>query len=68
MENILRKMINYADETQDYEVAELAADLLDELSGTFNCPSNWRNIAETLAQEYDGNDWVMENCRLWDYL
>lgn len=34
---------------------------------TINCPSNWRDIGEELAEEYKGNDWVMENCKLYEY-
>lgn len=28
---------------------------------------NWRDIGEELAEEYQGNDWVMDNCRLYEY-
>lgn len=68
MEKTIKKMIEYADKTHDYNVAEFVADLLNNLSVTSNTPSNWRYLAEELAEEYNGNDWIMDNCRLYDYI
>ena len=34
---------------------------MGELSGTYNCPSNWRSILDELYEEYKGNEWAMES-------
>lgn len=67
MENIIREMIESANNHHDYEMADVVYKLLSRFSTTFNCPSNWRNLGEQMAQEYAENDWVMENCKLWDF-
>lgn len=50
-----------------FSLADIAKNLIDEMAGTMNCPSNWRDIGEELAEEYQGDDWVMENCKLYEY-
>lgn len=68
MEEIIKEMIEYAGNTHDYKMAEIAAKLLSKFAETWNCPSNWKNLGEELAEEYNGNDWIMENCKLYDYI
>lgn len=66
MSTILRDMIVHAEKHHDYEVADFVHRLLEELTTTFNCPSNWRDLAEEIANEHI-DDWVDENCRLYDF-
>ena len=40
---------------------------MEELADTINCPSNWRNIGEQLAQKYKDNDWVYSYMQLYYY-
>lgn len=68
MENIIKEMIEYANNTHNYEVAEMVSNILSKYAETFNCPSNWRNLGEEIAEEYNGNEWIMENCKLYDYI
>lgn len=67
VENIIREMIESANNHHDYESAEFIYKLLSKFEGTINCPSNWRYLGEQMAEEYSGNDWVIENCKLWDF-
>lgn len=67
MEDVIRDMIESANNHHDYEMADIVYKLLSQFAGTFNCPYNWLDLGELMAQEYVGNDWVMENCRLWDF-
>ena len=36
-------------------------------TSTFNCPSNWQEIGEKMAAHFQGNDWIEENCKLYDF-
>lgn len=67
MEKIIRDMIGSADLNRDEDMANAVYELLSQFAQTFNCPSNWRSLGEHMAQEYAGNDWVIENCKLWDF-
>ena len=67
MKEIIKNMIEDASIHHDYELAEHVYKLLSEFAITFNCPSNWRDLGEQFAEEYAGNDWTMENCKLWDF-
>lgn len=67
MEQIIENMIESAGKHRDYEMAEMVYNLINELAGTFNCPSNWRDIGEKMAEKYLGDDWIMENCKLYEY-
>lgn len=74
MKNIVKSIIETAQECKnggDYDIAfklvEIAENLIDEMAITINCPSNWRDVGEELAEEYQGNDWVTDNCNLYEY-
>lgn len=74
MKNIVKEIIELAEECTNsgeidigYNLAEIAEKLIAEMALTINCPSNWRNIGEELAEEYNGNNWVIENCKLYEY-
>lgn len=67
MEKVVKDMIDCANIHRDYEMANAVYELLSQFATTFNCPSNWRDLGEQMAKEYDGNDWVVENCKLWDF-
>lgn len=67
MENIIRDMIVYANLHHNEDMAGAVYELLSQFAQTFNCPSNWIDLGEQMAQEYAGNDWVMENCKLWNF-
>ena len=68
MEQTIRNMINQAETEENYSLIEYARQIVDELATTINCPSNWRNIGEKLAEEYDSDSWVYENMELWNYI
>ena len=61
MKEIIKYLLNRAIDERDLELAETASDLMGELTGTYNCPSNWRSILEELYEEYKGNEWAMES-------
>lgn len=67
MKENIKRMIKYAEQNNDYELADIIREILSELADTINCPSNWRNIGEELAEEYSDNDWVTDNCCLYDF-
>ena len=74
MKNIVKSIIETAQECKDggnydaaFSLADIAKNLIDEMAGTINCPSNWRDIGEELAEEYQSDDWGMENCKLYEY-
>lgn len=74
MKDTIISMIHYAEQTEDYELMSYIRNLLEELTSTFNCPSNWRNIGTELAEMYNcpqANNadakWVYEILELWDY-
>lgn len=67
METVIRDMIECVDLLRDEEMANAVYKLLSTFASTINCPSNWRDLGEQMAVEYAGNDWIMENCRLWDF-
>lgn len=69
MKNIVKSIIETAQECKNggeydtaFSLADIAKNLIDEMAGTINCPSNWRDIGEELAEEYQGNDWVRKKC------
>ena len=68
MEQTIRNMINQAETEENYSLIEYAKQIVDELATTINAPSNWRNIGEKLAEEYDSDSWVYENMELWNYI
>lgn len=68
MKQTIIKMIDRAYENRDFEFAGEIAELLSEFAYTINCPSNWRDLGEELAEMYRENDWVTENCKLYDFI
>lgn len=67
MEKIISDMIEQAEANEDLELLEYVRRLVEELADTINCPSNWRNIGEQLAQKYKDNDWVYSYMQLYYY-
>lgn len=67
MYELIKNMIEDAEANEDYNVISYVKDLLYKFADTFNCPSNWRDIGERLAKEYDCSTWVYEELELWDY-
>lgn len=71
MKEIIKNLINIAEKTKDIdmqlEILDEVKNLIYELARTINCPSNWRDIAEELAEEYADNNFVYESLQLWDY-
>lgn len=75
MENIIKSMIEKAiyykeklslyDESR--ELLQFAAQLIEQMSLTINCPSNWRSIGTELAEEYKDNTWIFDELELWNY-
>lgn len=67
MEDIIKDMITYANDHHDYEMADFAYRIMDKMQRTFNCPSNWHDIGENMKNDFAGNDWIEENCKMWDF-
>ena len=67
MYDIIKNMIKQTYEQDNYDLIENIRQLIYEFADTFNCPSNWRDIGERLAKEYDCSTWVYEELELWDY-
>lgn len=67
MKDIIIEMITKAEDEQDFDLAKIAKNLIDELAGTYNAPSDWRSIGEEIEKEYHGNSWVYEAMGLWEY-
>lgn len=68
METTIKLMIEQADTEENYSLIEYVRQLIDKFASTFNCPSDWRNIGEKLAEEYKNNEWVFKQLELWNYL
>lgn len=68
MKNLIKEMIINAKNHNDYELANFIYKLMSEFAVTINCPSNWRDIGEELAEEFNGDEWIMEFCKLYEYL
>jgi hypothetical protein len=54
MESIIEDMISSAYRHKDYEMAAMAYKLMYEFATTINCPSDWRDIGETMAGKFHG--------------
>ena len=74
MINIVKSIIETVQECKNsgeydtaFGLADIVKNLIDEMAITINCPSNWRDIGEELAEEYQDDDWIMENCKLYEY-
>lgn len=67
MEKIIEDMITSAYRHKDYEMAAFAYQLMAEMARTFNCPSNWQDIGENMADSFSGVDWIEDNCKLYDF-
>lgn len=67
MENIIDDMITSAYRHNDYEMASMVYKLMYKFADTVNCPSNWRDIGEVMAEKYNGNNWIEENCKLYEF-
>ena len=59
MKEIIRNILDRAIDERDLELAETASDLMGELAGTYNCPSNWRSILDELYEKYKDNEWII---------
>lgn len=69
MLEIIKRMVRRAEEERDEVLAEDIKALISTMAQTINCPSNWRDIGETLEKEYDceDDDWVYEHLALWEH-
>lgn len=71
MKKIILDMIKEANELDNeeeaYRLINYARQLVDTLTETINCPSNWRDIVEDLKELYDSSDWVYQELELYNY-
>lgn len=71
MKKTIMNLIAIAEQTDDIDIANAilkdVAYLIYALADTINCPSNWRSIAEELAEEYKDNTYIYEALQLWNY-
>lgn len=56
IEDLIETMYNCEDENARESLIENIKDLIYELADTINCPCNWRDIGETLAEKYSNSD------------
>ena len=68
MYDVIKRMIIRAEENNDFDLADDVYEILSTLAVTFNAPSDWRDIGEELAEEYSNNNWIMDNCRLYEFI
>ena len=67
MKRIITSMIKQAENEENYDLIRHVKELIEEYAITVNCPSNWRDIGEELAAEYNPSDWVYEELELWNF-
>lgn len=67
MYETIKLMIEQAGIEENYSLIYYVKHIIEDFVDTINCPSNWRDIGERLAKEYDCNSWVYEELGLWDY-
>ena len=67
MKDRIIEMIEKAEDEQDFDLTKIAKDLIDELAGTYNAPSDWRSIGGEIEKEYKNNKWIYESMNLWEY-
>lgn len=67
MKEIIKEMVINAEIHHDFELAESVYKLISKLAETFNAPSNWQDIGEELAEEFSCNNWIMDNCKLYEF-
>ena len=71
MKRIIQRLIRIAEITEDLDARDAilkeARDIINEFAITYNCPSDWREIGEILAEEYKGNHDIFEALHLWEY-
>ena len=67
MEQTIRLMIEQAETEENYSLIGYVKQLIDEFATTINCPSNWRDIGEEIAEEYKDNTWVYDELELWNH-
>ena len=60
VEDIIRELLVKAADEEDLELASITNDLMAKMAGTYNCPSNWRNILEDMFTEFQDNKWLMD--------
>lgn len=68
MLEIIKSMIVVAEVNHDYDQLENIRELIYKLANTWNCPSNWRDIGEILAKEYDSDSEIYNKLSLWNYI
>lgn len=71
MKKTIKNLIAIAEQTEDLNIQEAilkeVAYLIYVFATTINCPSNWRDIAEELAEEYKDNNDIYEALQLYEY-
>ena len=75
MEHIIKEMVEKAeyynsigliDEARD--MLRFVRDLINKMCSTYNCPSNWKYIGETLEKEYEEGSFVYEELELCGFV
>lgn len=67
MKDIIIEMMNKAEDEQDFDLAKIAKNLIDELTETYNIPSEWQDIGKEISESYDKNSWIYNAMDLWEY-
>ena len=71
MKKTIIDLITIAEQTENIDIANAilkdVAYLIYTFADTINCPCNWRDIAEELAEEYKDNTYIYEALQLWEY-
>lgn len=67
MEKVIIEMIELAERDEDLDLLDYLRRLVEELTDTINCPSDWRSIGSRLAEKYQDNDLVYGYMQLYNY-
>lgn len=68
MEKIIEQILFMAYDEKNRDLANVASDLMFELSNTYNCPSDWKAIPEELYQKYKDNEWIVNAVFEFQYM
>lgn len=68
MEEIVKEIIEQAEDERNFTLICLVRDILAMFATTINCPVDWRCIGRKLAMEYDEDSWMYDNLDLHKYV
>lgn len=61
MKDIIKSMLQLAEDERNTGLMDCVGELILKLSLTSNAPSNWRTIGEELMRDLPDDSWAKEN-------